>query len=113
MTPAMKKALERRRADLLEAELKQPLTTWWLSFADDARGGSLGVCLVEARGLLTAVMRTHQIGINPGGQVMGFEIPEDSEEHALPRDRLLKADELMAVGAISIRAMEEQEKRTK
>lgn len=48
----------------------------WLSFADPRRPkGSqfLGVALVWAHGFAEAVDLTHQMGINPGGEVAGSD----------------------------------------
>jgi hypothetical protein len=41
---------------------------WWLSFADGDHW--LGGCYIEAIGPAHAVARTHELGINPGGEVL-------------------------------------------
>jgi hypothetical protein len=46
---------------------------WWLSFADG--DGFLGAALVAARDFVDAVDVTHRLGINPGGEVLGTEMP--------------------------------------
>lgn len=69
----------------------------WLSFADtDLPKGQqfLGVAIVEASSFPEAVMISHMLGFNPGGQVAGTEIPDHAPQPAEHwRDRLLtKAD---------------------
>ena len=69
-------------------------TRWWyLSFADEEFKGAV---FVRATGMLDAVREAHVLGINPGGEVIGIEI-EDETIAMLPapefRERLLtKAD---------------------
>lgn len=46
---------------------------WWLSFA--AEDGFRGVVLTRANSMIEAVQKTHALGINPGGEVRGFEVP--------------------------------------
>jgi hypothetical protein len=46
---------------------------WWLSFADG--GEFLGATLVSAGSFVEAVAVTHRLGINPGGEVQGTEMP--------------------------------------
>lgn len=41
----------------------------WCSFANEE--GFLGVCIVEADNVIEAAMRAHELGINPGGEVLG------------------------------------------
>lgn len=56
---------------------------WWLSFVDPARAaprgeqvpggpGFLGVCIIRASDMVSAVRTAHQLGCNPGGEVQGF-----------------------------------------
>lgn len=61
---------------------------WWLSFADgDRHAGQqfLGIAVVRAAGFGLAVMQTHALGINPGGEVQGKEI----RANCPPPDELL------------------------
>lgn len=77
---------------------------FWLSFADGDRPKGqqfLGVIVVRALYFELAVARTHELGINPGGEVAGMEIPA----HVPPPDEML--DKLVADPA-RIRALEEQ-----
>ena len=51
---------------------------WWLSFADGKRPEGehfLSVAIVDSTGFLPAVMKTHDLKINPGGSCKGIEIP--------------------------------------
>src|ERR1044072_3766995 len=60
---------------------------WWLSFVDEEKG-FLGVAVVEADGPATAMDKTTELGINPGGAIGSYPVPG---EHVAPafRDRLL------------------------
>ncbi len=49
------------------------MSWWWLSFADG--DGFLGAALVAARDFVDAVDVAHRLGINPGGEVLGSEMP--------------------------------------
>lgn len=61
----------------------------WLSFADASRPRGqtfLGVCIVEVpfhpsqhATFRTAMDKTHQLGINPGGQVQMFAMDPDAK----------------------------------
>ena len=51
---------------------------WWLSFADGNRPKGrqfLGVAIVQAYSFPIAVGVAHMLGINPGGEVMGYPVP--------------------------------------
>lgn len=48
-------------------------TWWWLSFASKER--HLGIALVKASDMVTAVREAHRLGCNPGGEVAGWPIP--------------------------------------
>lgn len=74
----------------------------WLSFADPKRPSGeqfLGVAIIEAPDFLTAVLLSHSLGANPGGEVMGAAYPDG---FPLPPDRyrgrLLSLDELQELG---------------
>lgn len=65
---------------------------WWLSFADGERPTGqqfLGVAVVRAAGFGLAVMRTHALGINPGGEVAGKEIGASCPPPAPLLDKLI------------------------
>jgi hypothetical protein len=64
-------------------EINEPHGWWYLSFAGNE--GFRGACIVEARGVLSAVARCHQLGINPHGEVLGIPISSD-QLHRIPSD---------------------------
>lgn len=69
----------------------------WLSFATDDE--FLGVVITEAPDVMAGAAKCHALGINPGGQVLSFEIPEDApKERSYPRDTLLSAAFLQGDG---------------
>lgn len=64
----------KRLVALAEADAEISELRWhWLSFADD--NGWLGCAVVQARGFPMAVIESHRLKINPGGEVQGLEIP--------------------------------------
>lgn len=79
-------------------------TIFWLSFADPKKPkGSqfLGACILEvdsesSNPLEKAIHKAHELGINPGGEVLGFEIgrkPHDSWMNVLlNREEIKYAD---------------------
>lgn len=81
-----------RAAAIIGAEHANPQPGYyWLSFVDPGRGNFLGGCMVEAVGRIDAVRRSHQLGVNPGGEVAIIgPVPVDKmpAEYA---DRLLSA----------------------
>ena len=87
-----------RKRQLLAAEKSQPADWWYLSFADE--GGFLGACVLRAPGMATAIQRSHQLGINPGGQVAGFDLGPELPPAVAGigiTDRLLSKAELEAI----------------
>lgn len=96
-----------RIAEVIGAELDEgDFNWWWLSFADgDLPKGEqfLGVALVRAHGMGTAAMTAHTLGINPGGEAMGIEIPPTFDIPAEYQNRLLTKDECAALDEILAR----------
>ncbi len=84
------------------------MSVFYLSFAAES---FLGACVIEADDFLGAVARTHALGINPGGQVLGAKLPPGVAEHEMQRDRLYSADELREWGMRSIREWDEEPPR--
>ena len=84
----------RLAATLLE-EAQYPLRFWYLSFVDD--DGFRGGVIIEAPGFVTAVHRTHELHISPGGEVAGAPIPEGQVPTADFHERLLSLEELTTV----------------
>lgn len=70
----------------------------WLSFADgDLPKGKqfLGGVLVEADDLIEAVVRSHALGINPGGEVLGWgPISRNEINEHYPVEQLLGKKEI-------------------
>jgi hypothetical protein len=74
-----------------------PVPLWWLSFVSEA-DVFLGLAIVEGGSETEAVLRAHQLGIHPGGQLMGFEVPPEYRATCEPhQDRSLTADEARAL----------------
>ncbi|MFA6460803.1 MAG: hypothetical protein WCV90_00920 [Candidatus Woesearchaeota archaeon] len=71
-------------------------TTWYfLSFRDPVANKNLGCCNVAViGGLEKALRKTHDLGINPGGEVMAY--PMDEAE--LDPDRLYSRQEMIQLG---------------
>jgi hypothetical protein len=63
----------------------------WLSFASEETGKNLGVVIVHANDIISAVIKAHRLGINPGGQVADFCI--DGPISAEYLNRLLTPEE--------------------
>ncbi len=89
---------ERRVAEVLADERTQPVSRWYLSFADER--GFLGAAIVQAQGITTATMRAHRLGINPGGQVAAYEVPSEVEIQPGMMDRLLNREEAESLGRV-------------
>lgn len=68
---------------------------WWLSFASSER--NLGVALVSAPDFGTAVLKSHALRCNPGGEVNGWEVPASlglGDPAPKWQHRLLNTDEI-------------------
>jgi hypothetical protein len=65
----------KRTAEVLAQESLEPTQWFYLSFAGEE--GFRGACIVEANGILSAVLHCNILGINPGGEVMAIPVPED------------------------------------
>lgn len=88
----------------LDQEAGHPPSWWWLSFADPSlpKGSqNLGVCMVEARGAVEAVMVSHSMGCNPGGQVSTTWLPLPPGFRVKPEcaNRLFVGEDARAVAA--------------
>lgn len=96
MTPAeIRERMTQRRAEELE---RNEFGLWWLSFADDTKpNGFLGVIILEAYGFTDAIAKTHDMRLNPGGQVRGDTVDPDGLPKAL-YNRLLKKSDLAGFG---------------
>jgi hypothetical protein len=95
----------RRFVEKLAEELKAgDLGLWWLSFADGTKPKGaqfLGVVILEAYGFTDAIDRSHAMGLNPGGEVMGDRV-DPAKHPAHLRNRLLQRDELVDIGVSTL-----------
>jgi hypothetical protein len=92
-----KRSPEEIRRLMIEARARaqnvRSSTPWfWLSFSD---GGFLGANIVQGEDMAAAAARSHLLGINPGGQVVGMPIDDVDKFPAEFRNRLLSKDEVM------------------
>jgi hypothetical protein len=63
---------ERARAMAnIASRTKRPETAFWISFAED---GFRGAIIIHSEDFSTAIVESHAMGINPGGQVMAIPI---------------------------------------
>lgn len=83
-----------RRDKLLKEEASQPESWWWLSFAGDE--GFIGAILTKANGFISAVQKTHTLGINPGGEVKGAQLPDEIMDTPTGRKHIALADRLLS-----------------
>ena len=73
---------------------------WWLNFEDPERPKGLqflGVAIVEATDMLSAVGATNALGINPGGEAEGVEILAARVPPPDYRNRLLSRADVKAM----------------
>jgi hypothetical protein len=99
-----------KRDAFLAAESGNPMGIHWLSFCDPHKGVGgqfLGVVVVRERGFTSALMFTHRMGLNPGGEVQGSELPSEPRFEKVLKghfNRLLLREEAIwlseAVGAV-------------
>jgi hypothetical protein len=85
--------IQARMKQLLAEELEQKERWYYVSFA--AEEGFRGAAIVRAHGVTTAIMRTHALDINPGGQVLALPISAEMCVDGLT-DRLLTREEITA-----------------
>src|SRR5580658_1300853 len=85
-----------RIVKLLRAELNQPERFWLLSFSKGkfSEGKWLGGIIIKAHGITDAMFKTHQLKINPGGEMMAIEIPDEKVPPAEWHDQLLTRDQM-------------------
>jgi hypothetical protein len=85
---------------LLEESTANKESIWWMSFCDtDKKPGSqfVGVVITKALGLAHALKKTHELKINPGGEVQSCMVESIDEKHF---DKLLGKPELKERGLI-------------
>lgn len=87
----------------IQEQMDDKESYWWMSFVDpDKEEGKrfTGVIIVKALGISHALIKTHKLKINPGGEVKFVEIPlhdKNIKTHHL--DRLLQKDELEKINS--------------
>ncbi|MET0410396.1 MAG: hypothetical protein ABW217_03830 [Polyangiaceae bacterium] len=96
-----------KAADVLTEAAKPDVQLWWLSFVGEE--GFRGVAIVDAPTFFEAVMKSHALGINPGGELQGYPCPDASLVPAEHIDRLLSLAELRAHKPYGIRSLSELE----
>lgn len=83
-----------RLLDAMQQELLKPERWHYFSFADtEFRGG----VFMLSRGFVTGLIKINDLGINPGGEVIAWDVPD---EHMAPesyRNRLLIRAEICEV----------------
>jgi hypothetical protein len=65
----------------------------YMSFADPNKPEGtqfLGAAIVEADDLAEATKKTWRLGINPGGEVLSFEVPEELEHRVYEQNAINK-----------------------
>src|ERR1017187_10336159 len=85
-----------KRTCLIAEERRHSPRWFYLSFATDYE--FLGAAIARANGLLTAVQRTTDLGINPGGEVMCIpfnrrDMKTDSRRSAKPASVSSRSEE--------------------
>ncbi len=76
------------------------MTWYWHSFADDDRGGFLGVVITEhdTDDIVEQAITLWSRGLNPGGQLITFPIPPEELDTIAPtfiRNRILTREEVL------------------
>jgi hypothetical protein len=87
----------KRRLKLLADESAAPAAWWYFSFCDPGRPRGkqfVGALVVKASGYISAIEGTHLLGLNPGGEVSGLEIPYEDDEAEPWAYRLLTREEV-------------------
>lgn len=75
----------------LEEERSNPPCWWYISFCGEH---FLGAVIVFAPGIGTVCLRCSELGINPGGEALGMEIPDGGLPSVEWRERLLSKEEV-------------------
>jgi hypothetical protein len=93
--PMRKKQFKNRVEELLREELTREECWFYISFADETFKGCV---IIKAHGITDALMKTHALNINPGGQVLAVPIPDTL---TLPdesdRNRLLNREDVKRI----------------
>jgi hypothetical protein len=78
------------------------MALWWMSFADPGRSKGqqfLGLVILEAPTPREAMQKAWDMEINPGGQIMFIELPNEMKaEYERYMNRLLQKVDLIDIG---------------
>lgn len=88
------KLFTQRLNKLLAYEGRNPLSWWYLSYADEKFNGAV---VIQAHGPTEAAYLSNYRKINPGGEILILSIPEDAIPPEEYRNRLLTKEEVMAI----------------
>ena len=84
--------LTKRISEALARERNEPCEWMYISFCDEK---FLGAVIIQAPGIATAILRCHQLGINPGGQALAVSLDPDLLPPPEARERLLTKEEVI------------------
>ncbi len=79
--------------------MSSPSRLWWLSFSgEEGWRGAIQINADEYPELEDAIVRTHELGINPGGEILSYVVQLDDKmrEHALEYgyERLISREDM-------------------
>ena len=83
-----------RAIELMAAEMKNPFTLWYLSYADD--NGFRGGLYIQAFGPSNAALRANLQRLSPGGEVLIIGVPLEQYPDSRYWNRLLTRAEIEA-----------------
>ena len=94
--------IQARKAAMFKAEADAGIESFiWMSFCDPFKPKGqqfLGVIITQSLGLTHAMRKTHELGINPGGEIQSYILPPGTLLDAKYLDRLMQKEELEAAG---------------
>lgn len=88
-------------AQALAKESEFSEATIWMSFCDPGKPKGeqfLGVIITRAKGAAHAMIKVHELGINPGGEILSYHT--DAEIDPSNFDKLLSKNDLIKAGYI-------------
>jgi len=96
--------------EVMAQETLEPTRWMYLSFADEKFNGAV---IIEANGLAHAITHCHSLGINPGGEVMGVDMPDEiiAQVPENMRTKLLSKEDVQSIwsDAKSLREFEAED----
>ena len=76
------------------------MSTYWLSFSNE--DGPLGVAIVDGKNFTDAIVNSHALNLNPGGEVLGSKMETEEELNEVKQlggtNRFLSIDEMKMRG---------------